>query len=300
MRQHRPVMLAEVLDLLAIKTGFVVIDGTVGEGGHAKAMLRDAGPEGWLIAFDWDESMLRTAEANLASVEGRKTFVCADYRDIPAWLSEAGNIRANAVLLDMGVSMRHLEDELRGFSFRFDAPLDMRMNTSTKETAAAWLGRASEQQIARALREYGGERHAGAIARAIVRRRNKGKLRSTNDLVESVLEAVPPRLREKRIHPATRTFQAVRIAVNRELEGLEEALQDIAGCLAEGGRFATLAYHSGEDGAVKHAFKSLAQSGGYKILTKRPLRPSTAEVRENPSSRSARLRAIERFMEDRK
>lgn len=295
MRRHRPVMVEEVLDMLQIRKGAAIVDGTVGHGGHAAAMLQAAGKNGTLIAFDWDEWMIPRARENLAHVPGTKRFVHADYRQIPDVLSELKMVAVDAILLDFGATIEHFEDAERGFSFQSDAPLDMRMDVSTKETAAAWLGRATEKEIVRALREYGDERHAGLIARSIVRMRKDGRMKRTLDLVTAVESAVPPRLREKRIHPATRTFQAVRIQVNRELEGLREAIEKIAVCLRVGGRMATLSYHSGEDGAAKNAFRNLEKTGEFRNLTKTPRKPSQAEIESNPSSRSAKLRAIERI-----
>jgi 16S rRNA (cytosine1402-N4)-methyltransferase len=284
-------MLSEVLNLLNIVEGAVIVDGTVGHGGHAEAMLRAAGEGGELIAFDWDLEMLKIAEQNLKDTEGRKAFVCADYREIPSWLNEHRPEGIDAALLDFGVNLQHLEDAARGFSFGSDAQLDMRMDRSTKETAAAWLNRATEGQIARALREFGGERWAGPIAKQIVKRRKDGGMHTTYDLVDAVLRAIPAAKRDKRIHPATRTFQAVRIQVNQELEDLEEAVVGIGRCLRNGGTMATISYHSGEDAAAKNAFKRLAAEG-CDLISKKPIRPCADEVRDNPNSRSARLRAL--------
>lgn len=287
-------MLREVLEVLSVSPGATIVDGTIGHGGHSEALLRAAGEAGELIGFDWDAAMLATAQRNLENVPGRKTFVNEDYREIPAWMQTNLSSGADAVLLDFGVNLEHFEDQERGFSFLSDAPLDMRMDVQTKETAAAWLNRASEGEIARALREFGGEKWAGPIAKQIIKRRKESALRTTTDLVECVLRAVPAAKREKRIHPATRTFQAVRIAVNKELSDLQDAIEKIALQLKPGGRMATLSYHSGEDAAAKNAFRALAAGHGYSILTKKPLRPEPAEVMENPNARSARLRAIER------
>jgi 16S rRNA (cytosine1402-N4)-methyltransferase len=292
-REHQPVMLAEVIELLAPGRGAVIVDGTVGHGGHAKALLEATGGTGTLIAFDWDATMLKRAKERLAAVPGKKQFVHADFRAVPAWVEEHVKDGVDVVLLDLGVNLEHFEDASRGFSFLQEAPLDMRMDRTSGETAAAWLNRASVDEIRHALREFGGERHAAAIAKQIIERRARGRMKTTSDLVEAVLDAVPPRLREKRIHPATRAFQAVRIVVNRELEGLEEACAAIAMTLKPGGRMAVLAYHSGEDGAVKRAFRSLDRDQ-FTVLTRKPLRPSPAEIAANPSARSARLRAIQR------
>lgn len=287
-------MLAEVLDLLAVEPGNVVVDGTVGHGGHAEAMAGEAGPKGELIAFDWDIEMLRIAEENLKSVQIGKTFVHADYRSAPAWLREHRPDGVDAVLLDFGVNLQHFDDTSRGFSFQGDAPLDMRMDRSTAETASAWLNRASEGEIARVIRDFGGELWSGPIAKGIVLQRKEGRMKTTSDLVNAVLGAIPPAKRDKRVHPATRTFQAIRIAVNHELDGLQEAIEEIADCLAPGGRIATLSYHSGEDAAAKNAFRNLSKAGQFAILTKKPLRPTEKEIQSNPQARSARLRGLVR------
>lgn len=289
---HVPVMLSQVLDLLDPQPGEFVVDGTVGHGGHAWELALRIGKEGTLVAFDWDEAMLETARARLADAPCKTLFVHADYREVPSWVAKNHPAGPDCVLLDLGVNWEHFADPTRGFTFQEDAPLDMRMDRSRGEPAAAWLNRASFDEIRRVLSEYGGERHAAAIAKKIMERRRRGAMKTTQDLVQAVLDAIPPRLRERRIHPATRTFQAVRIVVNRELEGLEDAIRAIALTLREGGRMAVLSYHSGEDRATKLAFRSLGDE--FETLTKKPLRPSGAEVATNPSARSARLRAVRR------
>lgn len=294
MRRHRPAMLSEVLHLLEVERGDVVVDGTVGHGGHAEAMAEAAGREGELIAFDWDEEMLRIAEGNLRDRDIGKEFVRSDYRNAPSWLRAHRPAGIDKALLDLGVNLQHFDDTARGFSFQSDSPLDMRMDRSTKETAAAWLNRASEGEIARALREHGGENWAELIAKRIVEKRKRGEMKTTNDLVDAVHAAIPPAKRDKRVHPATRTFQAVRIVINQELEGLADAIEELALCLKPGGRMATLAYHSGEDAAAKTAFRKLARTGDFRLLTKKPLRPTEQEIQENPQARSARLRGIHR------
>lgn len=287
-------MLAEVLQLLNVQPGDTVVDGTVGHGGHAEALAEAAGKGGELIAFDWDEEMLRIAEKNLESVDIGKTFINADYRSAPDWLREHRPGGVDGVLLDFGVNLQHFDDTVRGFSFQGDAPLDMRMDRSTMETAAAWLNRATEGEIARVIREFGGELWSGPIAKRIVLRRKEGRMKTTSDLVDAVFSAIPAAKRDKRVHPATRTFQAIRIVVNHELDALEETVTEIAGCLAGGGRIATLSYHSGEDAAAKNAFRNLAKAKEFTVLTKKPLRPTEQEISSNPNSRSARLRGLVR------
>jgi 16S rRNA (cytosine1402-N4)-methyltransferase len=295
MRLHKPAVLQEVLELLDIKQGHTIIDGTVGHGGHAAALLQAAGEKGTLIAFDWDLDMLKTAEERLQTIPGHKIFIKSNFREIPAWVQSNHPTGIDAILLDLGVNLAHFDDPKRGFSFSTNAPLDMRMDRSTQETAAAWLNRASEGEIAYALKIYGGERWAGPIAKRIVERRKTFGMKTTQDLIDSVIKAVPASKREKRIHPATRTFQAIRIVINHELDGLQTAIENIADSLKPGGRMAVLSYHSGEDRAVKHAFRKLVQSKQFEVLTKKPLVPSPEEIRQNPHSRSAKLRVLKKL-----
>jgi 16S rRNA (cytosine1402-N4)-methyltransferase len=290
--RHVPVMVQEVMECLDLHPAMTVVDATVGHGGHAREILQRIGREGTLIACDWDEGVLQQARENLKDLPGTKIFLHRDYRDLPEWLKEHYPEGVDAILMDLGVCLEHLQDPERGFSFLVDAPLDMRFNPQQHETASAWLGRVSEPELVRVLKEYGGERYAGPIARAILQRRRRGELKRTTDLVSAVLEAVPPHRRERRIHPATRTFQAIRIAVNRELEGLKEAVENLARCLKARGRMVVLSYHSGEDREVKLAFRNLMRTGLFSLLNRTPLTPSREEVERNPRSRSAKLRAL--------
>lgn len=303
-------MLNEVVRLLNPPPGGVVVDGTVGAGGHARALAEQLGPDGILIGIDRDESMLDLAYQNLHDLPVALRLVHGDYRNLPAILEELNISQVDAILIDMGVCSDQLDDPERGLAFRYDAPLDMRLDRSQPETAAHLLRRVSVGELARILREYGGERWANAIAKAIIRRREAGRMNTTGDLVAAVLEAIPRKYQDKRIHPATRTFQAIRIAVNRELDRLQEALEAICGCLRIGGRIVTIAYHSLEDRAAKHAFRNLsirqpalvasgrAQSGEARplleVLTPKPLEPSDEEICQNPRARSAKLRAAQR------
>jgi 16S rRNA (cytosine1402-N4)-methyltransferase len=203
-------------------------------------------------------------------------------------------ISANGILMDLGLNSAQIEDPERGIAFKNEGPLDMRMDRSSGEPASALLNRLSAVEIERILFDLGDERWAKAIARSIVDRRKKMPLRTTSDLVEAVLAAVPAGARDRRIHPATRTFQAVRIAVNRELDGLEGAFRDAAAKLAPGGTLAVLSYHSGEDRAAKIAFRELAQEG-FEDLFRKPCQPTSEEIARNPRSRSAKLRAVRRI-----
>jgi 16S rRNA (cytosine1402-N4)-methyltransferase len=307
---HKPVMLDAVVNLLNPPSGGIVVDGTVGTGGHARALAERLGADGTLIALDRDTAMLERAAQHLSDLPLTQHFIHADYRDLPLILDEMGIAQVDAILIDMGVCSEQLDDPERGLSFRYDAPLDMRLDRSQPETAARLLQRVTVGELARILRDYGGERWANPIARAIVRRREAGRMNTTGDLVAAVLEAIPRKYQDKRIHPATRTFQAIRIAVNRELDRLQPSLEAICGCLRVGGRIVVLAYHSLEDRAVKDAFRNLsarqpalvahAPSSAkpkqplLEILTPKPLEPDEEEICQNPRARSAKLRAAQR------
>ena len=286
---HVPVLLDETLELLAVTTGGLWVDGTVGLGGHAEAVLRATAPEGQLRGFDRDGETLARARQRLAPFGDRACLEQANFREIPKRLGET---RAQGVLLDLGISSVQLDDPERGFSFQGDGPLDMRMDRGEGDTAADLVNHLPENELADLIYGYGEERASRRIARAIVRSRERAPIRTTAELAEIVRRAARPS-RRRGFHPATRTFQALRIAVNRELEGLEDALEKIAACLAPEGRLAVIAFHSLEDRAVKITFRALAKRG-YRILTKKPLRPSEDEARVNPRARSARLRAIAR------
>ncbi len=309
---HKPVMLGEVMSLLNLQPGEVVVDGTVGMGGHALAIAEHIAPDGTLIALDRDTTMLENARQRLSGVGVNQLFVHADYRDLPDVLDELGYPTVHAVLIDMGICSDQLDDPERGLAFRYDAPLDMRLDREQATTAFHLLQKIKQSDLAKILREYGDERWAGPIAKAIVRRRDRGQMNTTGDLVAAVMEAIPRKFQDRRIHPATRTFQAVRIAVNRELDDLEPAFIAIAQRLKAGGRMVVLAYHSLEDRAVKHAFRQLttpvadlvgvgngrsgeATAPAYQLLTPKPLEPTEAEIADNPRARSAKLRALKRI-----
>ena len=286
---HIPVLLAECMELLAVKRGGLYVDGTLGLGGHAAEVLLRSEPDGRLLGVDRDGETLARAEAALAGFGSRVRFAQADFREVPALL--AGD-RPDGILLDLGVSSLQLDTAERGFSFQADGPLDMRMDRSRGETAAEVVNRTREADLADLIYKFGEERASRRIARAITRARERAPIRTTGELAEIVRRAAP-RSRRPGLHPATRTFQAVRIHVNRELDGLGPALESLAACLAPGGRLVVIAFHSLEDREVKHTFRGLA-SRGYRLLTKKPLRPGEEETRVNPRARSARLRGIAR------
>lgn len=289
--RHLPVMAGEVVSLLGSAPGHVLVDLTVGAGGHAEAFLRATAPTGMVIACDRDARALAIARERLAPFGSRARLMHGDWLEcLHALATERAS--ADAVLLDLGASSMQLDDPVRGFSLRHDANLDMRMDERGGMTAADFLNRASEADLAAALRDEGGEPAAARIARAIVERRGSRPLRTTGDL-RTLVEAALGRKGGK-IHPATRTFQAVRRVVNREGEQLAAALPRAFALLAPRGRLAVISFHSGEDGFVKQWMVGVAAGGGARLLTKRAVKPTAEECRRNRRSRSARLRAIEK------
>jgi 16S rRNA (cytosine1402-N4)-methyltransferase len=291
--KHDPVMVREILDLFDLQPGQTVVDGTLGLGGHSKHFAEQVFPGGKLLGMDWDSKMLGEAHRRLSGIEGIDLLLANDdFRNMRQHV-EAHGLRPNAILLDLGLNLAQIEDPERGIAFSSGGPLDMRMDRSKGETASSLLNRIGPVELEQILFDYGDERWARAIAKKVIERRRERPLRTTQDLVDCVLAAIPSGARDKRIHPATRTFQAIRIAVNNELGGLDEGLKEAAHTLAPGGTLAVLSYHSGEDRIVKHAFKELAQNG-FTEVTKKPVQPQEDEIRENPRSRSAKLRAIRR------
>jgi 16S rRNA (cytosine1402-N4)-methyltransferase len=297
---HEPVMVAEVLAHLEPARGGVFVDCTVGMGGHARALLE--GGASRLIGFDRDPAALEQAGEAVRAYGDRVELVHGDYRRIADVLAARGITQASGVLADLGVSSMQLDAPGRGFSFRRDDPLDMRMDTTTGETAAEAIGAADERTLADVIYEFGEERHARRVARAIVAARGRGAIETTGALADIVRRAIP-RKGFTRIDPATRTFQAIRIWVNRELEGLDGFLSDAAKTLApdlsgvgSGGRMAVITFHSLEDRIVKHTLRAMQAAGeiGIKVRTKRPIVPGEAEIERNPRARSAKLRVAER------
>ena len=290
---HEPVLVTEVLEHLAPARGGVFVDCTVGYGGHSRAML-DAGASR-VIGLDRDPAALAEATAALAPYGDRVTLVHSDYRRLDEVLDAEGIAGIDGLLADLGVSSMQLDAPGRGFSFRRDEPLDMRMDTTAGPTAAEAIHDADERTLADVIYEFGEERHARRIGRAIVAARMRSPVATTGQLADIVRRAVP-RKGYSRIDPATRTFQAIRIWINRELEGLDTFLAQAARRLRPGGRMAVISFHSLEDRVVKHTLRSLQAAGdvGLTVRTKRPVVPSEAEVERNPRARSAKLRAAER------
>jgi 16S rRNA (cytosine1402-N4)-methyltransferase len=286
---HQPVLLSETMELLRVRAGGLYVDGTLGLAGHACEILRRSAPDGRLVAFDRDAETMERARETLAPFGERVRLVHADWRDLPRVL---GAERPDGILLDLGVSSVQLDTAERGFSFQQDGPLDMRMDRSQGASAADVVNRTPETELADLIYRYGEERASRRIARAIVRTRERRHFQTTGELA-AVVRSAAGRARRPGLDPATLTFQALRIHVNGELEHLGDALLSLADTLAPGGRMAVIAFHSLEDREVKQSFRA-ASTSGFTLLTKKPQGASPDEVRANPRSRSARLRAIAR------
>ena len=306
---HRPVLLRETIELLAATRGGLFVDCTVGLGGHSDAILQ-AAPDTRVLGIDRDEEALGLARERLALYGSRFRAVHADFRDITRVLATAKVGQVRGILADLGVSSLQLDSPSRGFSFRHEGPLDMRMDVTSGETAAELLGRLSEVELARIIFEYGEEPRARRIARRIIERRERGEpICTTRDLADVVARAVGPE-RQRRIHPATRTFQGLRIAVNSELENLDSFLAQAVDRLEPDGRLAVISFHSLEDRIVKRTLLKLSgrcqcpprlpkcmcgAAQRLEILTKRPVVPGTDEIEENPRARSAKLRGARKI-----
>ncbi len=293
---HLPVLLEEVLELLAPKPGGVYVDATLGLGGHAERLLERTDGRARVIGIEWDDDAAARAERRLARFESAATVVRDSYVRLPLILEKLGITAVDGLLLDLGVSSLHLDDPSRGFSIVREGPLDMRMSKSIERTAADLLRTLGEKDLEELFRTYGEERKARAIARALWRLRgdrSRGDVfrstRALGDFIEGLVG------RHGRIHPATRVFQALRIAVNRELENVQVILRIADKYLkGPGGRLVVISFHSLEDRIVKHTFREKAAAGVLKILTKKPVVPTRAEMLANPRSRSAKLRAAEK------
>ncbi|MGE5699157.1 MAG: 16S rRNA (cytosine(1402)-N(4))-methyltransferase RsmH [Deltaproteobacteria bacterium] len=293
---HIPVLLQETLRLLSPAPGEVFLDGTTGAGGHAEEIARRIGRGGTLVCADADPSMLAAASGRLRAYQG-VCLVLADYADFPKLREAAGGRPFDGMLLDLGISSLQLDDPSRGFSFREDGPLDMRRDPGGAAPAARdVLRRATEKELADIFYRFGEERFSRRIARAIVECRRRDRIERTSQLAELVKKAVPRKAWPRDIHPATRVFQALRIAVNRELDSLSAFLDGFAPHLAEGGRVAVISFHSLEDRMVKTAFraKSTGDEAVLTVLTRKPVVPGADEIMENPRARSAKLRAARR------
>ncbi len=304
--EHEPVMVSEVIAYLRPEKGKVIVDGTLGAGGHAEAILERIIPGGRLIGIDRDPEAIAGAKARLGEMAAAVSYHCENFRDIQSVLDGEGITGVDGILLDLGVSSMQLDDAARGFSFRWDGPLDMRMGPDASRSAGDIVNEDSEDELTRILYRYGEERWARRIARFIIEARERGPIRTTGEMERIVKDAVPAGARRGRKHPARKTFQALRIAVNKELENLKEGIEDGIECLAPSGRMVVLTYQSIEDRIVKSTFNSLAKgtdcppghplatTSELEVLTRKPVVPSPEEIEKNPRSRSAKLRALAR------
>lgn len=291
---HKSVLLEPVLSHLNLSPGHIVLDATVGSGGHSEAILKRISPNGLLIGLDQDVEALKRAEERLQAVGGQFKLQHLNFRFLDQALSSLNIQDVHAVLLDVGVSSDQLEKSDRGFSFIREGPLDMRMDQSQTQTAEHLINGLSEKELVEVFSEFGEERFARRIAQKIVFDRAKKLIKTTFDLKHIVEEAVPSKYRFGRIHSATRIFQALRIAVNDELGALEEALPKAFNSLKPAGRLAVISFHSLEDRIIKQYFVKEKNMGTGTIMTKKPIEATEDEVNENPKSRSAKLRVIER------
>lgn len=306
---HKPVMLAECIEALDIKPNGIYLDGTMGGGGHSREIAKRLTAGGRLIAVDRDADAHEAARERLREYIDRVTFIRDDFKNACADLDELGIGGLDGVILDLGVSSWQLDSAERGFSYMKDAPLDMRMDRSAGESAYEVVNGYTESELVRILREYGEEKLAGRIAARIVREREKAPIRTTLQLAELVAGCYPAATRHKFGNPAKRTFQAIRIEVNGELDGLSEAVTALARRLVPGGRMAVITFHSLEDRIVKNAFRQMSLSctcppdfpvcvcGKVKeveLVNSKPITASAAELRENPRAESAKLRIIRR------
>lgn len=287
---HTSVLPAEVMSFLAVKPGMRVVDGTLGGGGHTRLLAEAVGPDGIVIAVDRDPIAIERGARELAGLPVR--FAQANFRDIPEVLDAVGLDAVDAVLLDVGLSSDQLSDESRGFSFDSDGPLDLRFDPTEGEPAWRMVNRMKPESLADIIFEYGEERFSRRIARKIAAVREKQPIRTAREFARIVTSAIPKQHPPPRIHPATRTFQALRIAVNEELKSLRIALERIPTRLVPGGRLAVISFHSLEDRLVKQAFRNTQV---WECLTRSPIEASNEEVLRNPRSRSAKLRAAARL-----
>ncbi|MEW6427099.1 MAG: 16S rRNA (cytosine(1402)-N(4))-methyltransferase RsmH [Thermodesulfobacteriota bacterium] len=288
---HVPVLLEEVLSWLRPAAGRLYVDGNLGLGGHSEAILEASAPDGRLVAFEWDALALAAAKERLTRFADRITFCRRNFAEMAGALAELGIAEVDGILLDLGLSSLQIDRGGRGFSFRADEPLDMRMDQRGGVTAADLVNTLDEEELADMLYYYGEERQARRIAAHLVAARAKKPLATSGELAAVVERAVPRRFHPKKIHAATRTFQAIRIAVNRELDNLKQALVAGSGLLKPGGRFCIISFHSLEDRLVKHFFRD---SQELEVVTAKPVTPGPGELAANPRSHSARLRVAQR------
>lgn len=308
-QEHKPVLLHEVIRYLRCTPGKLFVDGTVGGGGHARAILEKTAPDGRLIGIDWDEKALVEASSNLQPYQDRLLLVRENFARIGSVLARMHVLAVDGILLDLGLSSFQVDEAERGFSFNLAGPLDMRMDIRQKSTAAHLVNTLSEDKLAEIIWNFGEERWHRRIARNIVRARDEEAIETTDRLAKVVSGAIPAGKKPRQRHPATRTFQALRLAVNRELDHLQMFLQGVLDWLRPGGRLAVISFHSLEDRLVKQNFANWARSCRcpvrspicqcegrplVRLVNKKPVVPGKLEIRANPRARSGRLRVVEK------
>lgn len=307
--EHKSVLLRETVDSLNIRPDGIYVDGTLGGGGHAFEVLKRLGPEGRLIGIDQDADAIKAATERLEPMKERVTIVRNNYRNIREVLESLGISKVDGIYLDLGVSSYQLDTVERGFTYRENAPLDMRMDQRNEKTAADIVNEYGEMDLYRVIRDYGEDRFAKNIAKHIVREREKSRIETTDQLVEIIKAAIPAKIRAEGGHPAKRTFQAIRIELNKELEVLNESIDTMIRLLTPGGRLSIITFHSLEDRIVKNRFRTnenpcicppdfpvcvCGRKSMGKVITRKPILPDETEMEENKRSKSSKLRVFER------
>ncbi len=310
--KHKSVLLKETMEYLNIKPDGVYVDGTLGGGGHAYEVCRRLSDKGRFVGIDQDEDAIKAATRRLSEFEDKTQIVRSNYCEMQEVLAEAGIAGVDGIVLDLGVSSYQLDDPARGFTYRVDAPLDMRMDKRRGFTAKDLLDTYSEQELCRIIRDYGEDKFAKNIAKHIVQAREEKEIETTGELTDIIKAAIPARVRMGGGHPAKRTFQAIRIELNQELQVLEDSLEDMIHLLNPGGRICIITFHSLEDRIVKNIYKKsenpctcpsdfpvciCGKRPLGKVVTKRPVVPTEEEIEYNPRSKSAKLRVFERGWE---
>lgn len=294
LKLHTPVMLKETKEYLNLGPGKIIVDATIGTGGHSRAIVESIMPGGRLIGIDRDQESLDIARQRLSDFSSSCDFVHGNFCDIDIILKSLGIERVDGIIFDLGISSFQLDDPQRGFSFQANGPLDMRLDRDSYISAYDLINNLNEEEISNLLWQFGQERWHNRIAHLLVQERQRHAIATTAELSNIVIKAVPYKYRYFRIHPATRTFQAVRIAVNRELEALEKSISKAVELLNKNGRICVISFHSLEDRIVKLNFRRLTSGGIVDIITDKPMQPTEEETRLNPSSRSAKFRVAEK------
>jgi len=290
---HEPVLLNEIITLLQPRPGQIMVDGTIGQGGHSERLIELIQPNGQLVGLDWDANALSRVQERLNKYGPQLKLFCDNFAHLDAVLKQLEITQVDGILLDLGFSSTQLDDPERGFSFQANGPLDMRMDLNSPVTAAQVVNHYPAPRLVQIIHDYGEERWAKRIVHAIIEIRRKQPITETAQLSEIIRRVVP--IKHSRIHPATRTFQALRIEVNRELDNLTEALKDVEQNLKPGGRIAVISFHSLEDRIVKTMFRNKMKQEYFSLITKKPIFSSSEEINRNPRARSARLRVAEKI-----